>query len=529
MAIFYCNASIVSRAAGQSVTRRAAYNARMKIHDRAKNETYNYSKKPSVIAEDIAFPEGSPSWVYDREELYNRIEEKEFESKRYATAQLARNIILALPNELSDEENINLMKDVSKIFTNQGMGVDWNIHDEKEEPRNIHAHLLVTLREITPEGFGNKNRQWNDRTFFQEQIKNKIGDLINQRLRKYGIQEIDPRPFEIQNEGKPESEKKIATRHKGYEAVVEKRIIEYENEQARITQRDQKAKPADTPKPVQIEKPVQPEKQEAKPAPDPVDQIVTGYESADDKPSYLKQQEQGKKYFETLATVNATIQSLPIITKAVNADIAENQKAIYSHNINIPVVKMDPTEKQEKQILESKEAVYLVNLINAGIKIQEYHKKSLLPKEYPDTKNIYHTSYEGYLSHQKTINRDYEEEAKALNEKKKEMENEKKQCAELANLNITPPHQNKEMEKDRRKKIWIIAQKVLHDQWEKRPKVYEQIKQKAETALATGAEFIKYRVIKKAIDKITEIIKKEKQQERQNQNIQKPNRGGISR
>ena len=79
--------------------------------------------------------------------------------ERRHDAQLAREIELALPAELTFNQNIELVREFVKVnFVDQGMIADVNIHTKKDNP---HAHILLTTREVNENGFGKKVRAWN--------------------------------------------------------------------------------------------------------------------------------------------------------------------------------------------------------------------------------------------------------------------------------------------------------------------------------------------------------------------------------
>jgi ATP-dependent exoDNAse (exonuclease V) alpha subunit len=84
------------------------------------------------------------------EAFWNRVEA--FEKR--ADAQFAKEFIIALPFELSQEQNIALMRQfvVEQVLA-RGQVADWVIHDE---PGNPHVHLMTTLRPLTDTGFGAK-------------------------------------------------------------------------------------------------------------------------------------------------------------------------------------------------------------------------------------------------------------------------------------------------------------------------------------------------------------------------------------
>ncbi|MCM0627527.1 MobA/MobL family protein, partial [Lysinibacillus sp. OL1_EC] len=124
-----------------------------------------------------------PEWVQDRNRLWNEVEKSETRKN----SQLAREINVALPRELSNEQQTELIKNyVQTEFVNKGMVADIAIHrDDKENP---HAHVMMTTREISEEGFTVKNRDWNDRELLN-QWREQWADHANKALEKEGIQE----------------------------------------------------------------------------------------------------------------------------------------------------------------------------------------------------------------------------------------------------------------------------------------------------------------------------------------------------
>jgi Ti-type conjugative transfer relaxase TraA len=159
MAIYHLSAKIISRKHGQSVVASAAYRSASEIHDERLDLNFNYTKKRGVEHTEIMAPAGAPAWVHDRSKLWNAVESAE----KRKDAQLAREIELALPVELKKGEQLALLKDfVTQQFVSKGMVADFAIH--RDNPENPHAHVLLTLRQLTPEGFGAKARAWNDRS-----------------------------------------------------------------------------------------------------------------------------------------------------------------------------------------------------------------------------------------------------------------------------------------------------------------------------------------------------------------------------
>ncbi|WP_152095733.1 Ti-type conjugative transfer relaxase TraA [Rhizobium dioscoreae] len=161
MAIMFLRAKMISRGAGQSVVSAAAYRHRTKMTDEQVGTKFRYSARADeLIHEELALPDDTPAWLRTlidgrsvagaSEALWNAVDC--FETR--CDARLAREIILALPNELGRTENIALVRDfVRENLLSCGMVADWVYHDKKGNP---HVHVMTTLRPLTAEGFGPK-------------------------------------------------------------------------------------------------------------------------------------------------------------------------------------------------------------------------------------------------------------------------------------------------------------------------------------------------------------------------------------
>jgi ATP-dependent exoDNAse (exonuclease V) alpha subunit len=147
---------MLSRSRGHRIVAAAAVQAAAKLRDHYYGVLHNHTRRPGVEFTEILAPEGAPAWVFDREQLWNRVEAAE----RRKDAQLARAIEISLPLELAHAERIELLRDFIRAeFVAQGMIVDAGIRTTKLDHRN--AHLLLTLRSATAAGFAAKVRQWN--------------------------------------------------------------------------------------------------------------------------------------------------------------------------------------------------------------------------------------------------------------------------------------------------------------------------------------------------------------------------------
>lgn len=160
MAVPHFSVSIVSRGSGQSAVMSAAYRhcARMEYEREAR--VADYRAKQGLAHEEFVVPADAPEWlrslIADRSvsgasaAFWNAVEV--FEKR--SDAQLAKDVTMALPLELSREQNIVMVREfVASHITGKGMVADWVIHDN---PGNPHVHLMMTLRPLTEDGFGQK-------------------------------------------------------------------------------------------------------------------------------------------------------------------------------------------------------------------------------------------------------------------------------------------------------------------------------------------------------------------------------------
>ena len=147
IAIYHCSIKIVSRGKGKSAVAAAAYRAGEKLTNEWDGITHDYTRKGGVVHSEIMLPPHAPPSFSDRSTLWNSVEQTE----KSNNSQLAREIELALPVELSREEQTRLVREYcSSQFVSKGMCADFNIHDTGSG--NPHAHILLTMRPLDEKG-----------------------------------------------------------------------------------------------------------------------------------------------------------------------------------------------------------------------------------------------------------------------------------------------------------------------------------------------------------------------------------------
>lgn len=159
MAIFRMQINSIARSAGRRATAAAAYRSGERIRDERSGELHNFNRRRDVAHAEIFLPSqfdgASIPWARNREKLWNAVEHAE---KRH-NARVAREYQVTLPFELDAAQRLSLARAFSReIAERYKVAVDLAVHDPGPDgdPRNFHAHLLTTTREVTPTGLGAK-------------------------------------------------------------------------------------------------------------------------------------------------------------------------------------------------------------------------------------------------------------------------------------------------------------------------------------------------------------------------------------
>ena len=210
MAMYHLSVKYVSRNQGRSAVGAAAYRSATKLYNDHDGLTHDYTGKTGVIHSEILLPDNAPRELLDRQNFWNAVEKAE----KRKDARTAREIEIALPLELTPEQQLTLTRDyINNNFVNLGMGADIAIHDGKHGHRkddrheeaqhdksikknNPHAHVLLTTRAITPEGLSKKKSpEWDKRqnvVLWREQW----ADIQNRELERLGFNDrVDHRSY----------------------------------------------------------------------------------------------------------------------------------------------------------------------------------------------------------------------------------------------------------------------------------------------------------------------------------------------
>ena len=149
MAIYHLEAKVVSRGAGRSACAASAYLSCSAIYNDYDGVQHDYTRKGGLVWEQVFLPEYAPSEWQERSVLWNAEEENE----KTKDSRLAREFVPALPIELTSEQWKELLTDfIKESFISDGMCADVAIHDPDPPGHNPHAHILLTVRPLNPDG-----------------------------------------------------------------------------------------------------------------------------------------------------------------------------------------------------------------------------------------------------------------------------------------------------------------------------------------------------------------------------------------
>ncbi|TBA13436.1 Ti-type conjugative transfer relaxase TraA (plasmid) [Rhizobium ruizarguesonis] len=156
MAIYHFSMKPIARSGGRSAVASAAYRAAERLTNERDGLTHDFSNRTGVEHAEIVLPGGSSAyWAMKRSALWNAAERAE----KRSDARIAREFEIALPHELTPDQRLALTRAFAEDLANRyGAAVDFAIHrpGEGSDIRNSHAHLMMTTRQLTETGLGDK-------------------------------------------------------------------------------------------------------------------------------------------------------------------------------------------------------------------------------------------------------------------------------------------------------------------------------------------------------------------------------------
>jgi hypothetical protein len=213
VAKYFLFVKVLSRNRGSSVIRAAAYRAGERILESRTGRTHDFSSREDVVHKEVLLPCGFANdveydWARDRSNLWSVVD-----SNTRRNARLANEVLIILPPELNAQQRTELVRNYSQELANRYRNaVDFAVHEPRAnaDPRNHHAHLLMTAREVTPQGMGCRTaldggNQWQTEHglgSWREEfpwMRERWAQMTNEALRSAGLEaRVDHRSFEDQ-------------------------------------------------------------------------------------------------------------------------------------------------------------------------------------------------------------------------------------------------------------------------------------------------------------------------------------------
>lgn len=179
MAIYHLCIKIISRGKGKSAVAASAYRSGEKIKNEYDGIVHDFTRKSGIAHTEILLPQNAPQEFANRSVLWNSVEKIE----KSKNSQLAREIEIALPKELDQEKQIELVREyVKENFVKVGMCADIALHDKNDG--NPHCHILITMRPL------NEDKTWGAKSK-KEYILDENGEKIKLKNGNFKTRKIN--------------------------------------------------------------------------------------------------------------------------------------------------------------------------------------------------------------------------------------------------------------------------------------------------------------------------------------------------
>jgi hypothetical protein len=188
----YLNTKPIQRSKGHSTLAASSYITGQELQDYKRNKTENYHRK-DVVHHELVLPDEITHKT--PEELWNSIERYEDEhAQKPDKARTGRRFVLALPKELSFEENRKITKQwIRDNFTIRNIPAEFAIHDPRqiddpgefltqESQENIHSHVQISERRLTEDGWSQSKVRKLTKASYLDKLKKDFASKANKVL-----------------------------------------------------------------------------------------------------------------------------------------------------------------------------------------------------------------------------------------------------------------------------------------------------------------------------------------------------------
>lgn len=207
MANYHLSVRMISRQGGKSCVRFLSYCSATILVDSQTGESWNHPDKDHVKHIEILVPEGAPEWIneiaqeckHSPTSAMQKFSDACEGAEKRKDSQVYREVEISLPNELTDEQNITWLREfVRDVYVKRGMVAALHFHAKTNEQSGIyqpHCHIVLTTRHLLDQGFGLKNREWNQHSLLEE-AREQYAAYQNAVLKEYGFEiRVDHRSY----------------------------------------------------------------------------------------------------------------------------------------------------------------------------------------------------------------------------------------------------------------------------------------------------------------------------------------------
>ena len=186
----------ITRGKGRSAVQFSSYISGERLFDEHIGQSCKgkLEREQRIVSTHILAPPHAPDWVYSRERLWNEAGKAEDRySQRADRASLGREILLNLPNEMTDEQRRDLVFAwVRDEFVSKGLVADIAFHTAEKwrgaANDNEHAHVFLTTREIGEDGeFSARKARWLNDTASLRAWRASFEDYAKQHMDVAGL------------------------------------------------------------------------------------------------------------------------------------------------------------------------------------------------------------------------------------------------------------------------------------------------------------------------------------------------------